>query len=291
MRSDGSLNTDLIPDYYEFLDRNGVAGVFINGTTGEGPSLTQKEKKLQIDAWTTVGKRIKSMEVINLVGGTSYPECIDNAIYSKEAGVSAVAVIAPYFFRPADAAGLAEFIIRIGESVPGLPVYFYHIPSITGVYIPMAGLLKEIEGKLPNFSGVKYTNEDFMDFLACLKFGNGKYDMLWGRDECMLSALATGTKGFVGSTYNYAAPLYHGIIEAFERNDLQEAQRLQMISVNMISLLGKYGGIATGKAFMKYIGFDCGAFRLPVKNMTDRMYDDFAKDVRSLGMDDLFSKR
>lgn len=59
----------------------------------------------------------------------------------------------------------------------------------------------------------------------------------------------------------------------------------------MIRLLGKYGGIATGKAYMKYLGFDFGGFRLPVKNMTADMYDKFKGDVQALQMEHLFSKR
>ena len=63
-----------------------------------------------------------------------------------------------------------------------------------------------------------------MDFLSCLHFENGKYDMLWGRDENMLSALAVGAKGAVGSTFNYAAPLYYDLIDAFNKNDLKKAR-------------------------------------------------------------------
>ena len=69
--------------------------------------------------------------------------------------------------------------------------------------------------------------------------------MLWGRDENMLPALAVGAKGAVGSTFNYAAPLYHRLIEAFQSDDLDKARILQQKSIEMIGLLGKYGGIAT----------------------------------------------
>jgi N-acetylneuraminate lyase len=58
----------------------------------------------------------------------------------------------------------------------------------------------------------------------------------------------------------------------------------------MIELFGKYKGIATGKAYMKYVGLDCGRFRSPVKNMTEEMYDEFVNDVRDLEMDHWFSK-
>ena len=138
---------------------------------------------------------------------------------------------------------------------------------------------------MPNFAGVKYTHEDFMDFLSCLHFKNGKYDMLWGRDENMLPALSIGAKGAVGSTFNYIAPLYHNLIEAFNNGDLKTAALYQQQSIDLIRLLGKYGGIATGKAYMKLIGLDCGEFRLPVKNMSALNFEAFKKDVEGLNFD------
>jgi N-acetylneuraminate lyase len=121
-----------------------------------------------------------------------------------------------------------------------------------------------------------------MDFLSCLHFQNRKYDMLWGRDENLLSSLVLGCNGAVGSTYNYAAPLYFEIINAFKSNDLAKAQSLQQKSIDIISLLGKYGGIATGKSYMKIVGLDCGEFRLPVKNMTEREFKLFKEDTEKI---------
>ena len=121
-----------------------------------------------------------------------------------------------------------------------------------------------------------------MDFLSCIRFHGGKYDMLWGRDENMLPALSLGTKGAVGSTFNYAAPLYYELMDAFHNGDLEKAQELQQQSIDMIRLLGKYGGIATGKAYMKLIGIDCGEFRLPVKNMTAEQFQAFSRDAEEL---------
>ncbi|HNX93486.1 MAG TPA: dihydrodipicolinate synthase family protein, partial [Syntrophomonas sp.] len=102
--------------------------------------------------------------------------------------------------------------------------------------------------------------------------------------------ISTGCRGAVGSTYNYAAPLYLSLIDSFNNGDLHFARQLQHISIKMISLLGKYGGMATGKAFMKYAGLDCGKSRCPVKNMTDEDYMRFLQDVRALKMDNYFSK-
>jgi len=285
----GELNYGVIPEYYRFLEKNGVIGAFINGSTGEGPSLANKEKQLQAEAWAGCLKQAGKVRIINLVGGTSYSECIENAVMSKELGLSAIAVVAPYYYKPATADSLAEFVARIGESVPEMPVYFYHIPSLTGVYFPMVTFMAKISRILQNFAGIKYTNEDLMDFMQCLDFEGGKYDLLWGRDENILSALVLGCKGAVGSTYNYAAPLYIKLVEAFNRGDIDMARKLQRLSVDMIELLGKYGGMGTGKAFMRYVGLDCGKFRIPVRNLTDEMYTEFVRDVNSLDIEDLFS--
>ena len=114
--------------------------------------------------------------------------------------------------------------------------------------------------------------------------------MLWGRDENILPALAIGAKGAVGSTFNYAAPLYHNLIDAFNSNDLKTAQALQQQSIDMIALLGKYGGIATGKAYMKLIGLNCGEFRLPVKNMNEKEFELFKRDIEQLNFNSFCSR-
>ena len=58
----------------------------------------------------------------------------------------------------------------------------------------------------------------------------------------------------------------------------------------MIRLLGKYGGIATGKAYMKLIGIDCGEFRLPVKNMSSAEFELFKKDTEQINFNSFSSR-
>jgi N-acetylneuraminate lyase len=289
MDDQGKLKLERIPDYYDLLSDNGVAGAFINGTTGEGPSLTQKERRDQAEKWADCYHSGGKVRIINLVGGTSYQECIDNAIHSFESGLSAIAIVGPYYFRPSDENELAEFCARIGESVPAMPVYYYHIPVFTGIHFPMYVFLKKISDMLPNFAGIKFTHEDLLDFQLCLNFKGRTYDLLWGNDYSFLAALALGCRGGIGSTYNYAAPLYLKLIREFKSGNLEEAAILQEMSVRMIRLLGKYGGMGVGKAFMRYIGFECGKYRSPVKNISEETYVEFKKDVTMLNMDHLFS--
>lgn len=283
MRENGSVAYDLIPKYYHLLKQNNVQGAFICGSTGEGVSLTAKEKWLVTEAWADCTRQDPDFKIMLLLGGTSIGECQELAIKANKLSIHSISFTAPFYFKPSNAQTLAKICMEVASVVPEMPFYYYHIPVLNGVDIPMYDLLKEIDGHLPNFCGIKYTHEDFMDFQSCLSFKNGKYDMLWGRDENMLSALAVGAEGAVGSTFNYAAPLYYELIQAFNDNQFDKARQLQLQSIEMIRLLGKYGGIATGKSYMKLLGFDCGKFRLPVNNMSIKEFELFVKDAESIG--------
>ncbi len=285
MDSNGNINVAVIPEYYKFLKSNGVSGAFICGSTGEGVSMTMEEKKAVTETWAACTSGDKNFKVMTLVGGNSLADCKDLAKHARKNGIYAVSFTSPSYFKPADVTLLAQMCVEIAAVVPDMPFYYYHVPVLTHVNFLMIDLLKEISDKIPNFAGVKYTHEDFMDFLLCLRYENGQYDMLWGRDENMLPALALGAKGAVGSTFNYAAPLYNDLINAFEDHDLEEAQRLQQKAIEMISLLGKYGGLPVGKAYMKLAGIDCGGFRLPFRNMSPNQFENFKLDVSKLGFD------
>jgi N-acetylneuraminate lyase len=130
-----------------------------------------------------------------------------------------------------------------------------------------------------------------MDYLSCVHLDNGRYDILWGRDESFLAALSCGATGAVGSTFNYAAPLYLQIMYAFSAGEFASARKLQQQSIDMIQLLGKYGGLGTGKVFMRNVGLDCGQFRLPVNNLSHEQALAFRKDLDALGFNEYCSRR
>ena len=281
MHSDGTLHLELIPLYRDMLVSNGVTGAFICGSTGEGVSLTFEEKKKVFAAWGNCAKK-DGFKVLPLLGGNCIAECIELAQYAKLVGLDAVSFTSPSYFKPSSIQVLADCCKEIADAVPDMPFYYYHIPVLTGLHFSMYELLRVIDHQIPNFAGIKYTHEDFMDFQSCMHFANGKYNMLWGRDENLLPALSLGAVGAVGSTYNYAAPLYLSLMDAFAQGDLEQATQLQQQAIDMIRLLGKYGGMGTGKAFMKQIGLDCGGFRLPVKNMSPSQYQAFQEDLNSI---------
>lgn len=274
----GELNTTVIPEYANFLYKNGNKGVFINGTTGEGASLTFDEKQILMTEWARYNA--PDFKVIAMVAGTSQKEGIALTKLAGETGIYGISVNAPYYVKTGTVTDLIDFMEPIAAAAPELAFYFYHIPLLSGVYLPMQELLEQAGRRIPNFAGIKYTHNDLMEFNLCLRYDNYRYDILWGWDEMLLAGLSMGAKGGVGSTYNFAAPLYLELINRFETKDLERALHLQEKSIDLISLYPRYGGAATGKTILKIAGIDCGDFRPPGKILSDNQRKELWTDLQ-----------
>lgn len=275
-KGNGDLDVERIATQQRYYKDNGISGAFVAGTTGEGSALTFEEKKLLFKEWSQY--RDENFSIIGFLGGTSTRECIELAEYAQECGLNAVAMTAPYYQKASGVHDLALTLAEVSASVPNMPFYYYHIPCLTHVGFMMYDLLQEVDGMIPNFAGIKYTFENMMDYQLCLNFKDRKYNIMWGRDEMLLEALAIGADTFIGSTYGYNAPIYHAIIEAFRNGNVGEAARLQNEANKIILLLGKYGNGA-GKAFMKATGMDLGPVRNPFHTLNEEEYSSFMKDL------------
>lgn len=92
----------------------------------------------------------------------------------------------------------------------------------------MLDLLKAVDGRIPNFAGIKYTYESLYEYNQCRMYKDGKYDMLHGQDETILPSLAQGgARGGIGGTTNYNGRELVGIIEAWNRGDIETAREKQ----------------------------------------------------------------
>jgi N-acetylneuraminate lyase len=265
---DGSVNLEVVRPYAEMLYKNGVSGAFVNGTTGEGLSMTVKERCGLAEHWAAAAP--DGFRIIVHVGHTCQAESRAMATHAMEIGVDAIAEIGPVFFRPATVEALADYCAVTAASAPGLPYYYYHMPSMNQVNLPMAEFLKVASSAIPNLGGIKYTYEDLADYERCKAFDNGKYDILFGRDEILLDGLMRGAQGTVGSTYNAFASLYLELIKAFHAGGLDEARRLQAISADICRILYETGGFGSAlKSVMSMIGLDLGEMRRPQVNLSD----------------------
>lgn len=281
-RADGSLNLDAIPAYAALLRDNQVRAAFVCGTTGEGLSMTLAERMAVAERWKQVAT--ERLAVIVHVGHTCLEDARTLAAHAQKIGATAISTIAPCFFKSRNNDELVAWCGAIAAAAPGLPFYYYHIPSMTGVALPVAEFLAKADGRIPSLVGVKFTFEDLPDYAASVRYGDGKYDVLFGRDELLLEGLENGAHGAVGSTYNYAAPLYLRLMEALRAGDRARARALQDAAIRMIATCSGAGvtHLAATKALMATVGVDCGPVRLPLQALS---VERLAKLRRDLGAD------
>ncbi|MCX6942453.1 MAG: dihydrodipicolinate synthase family protein [Verrucomicrobia bacterium] len=262
--ADRSINLDVIPTYARFLRENGVSAAFVCGTTGEGLSLTLEERLAVSAKW--VESADKSLPVIVHVGHTCLEDARKLTAHAAKIGAAAVSALAPMFFKPRNTDELVDWCEAVASAAPSLPFYYYNIPSMTGVTFPVAEFLAKAAERIPTLVGVKYTYEDFPDYGACVTAAAGRFDILFGRDELLLEGWKAGARGAVGSTYNYAAPLYLRVLAAHQKGDAATARKLQDTAIKMIAICNGVGvtHLAASKALMAMLGVDCGPVRLPL---------------------------
>lgn len=264
---EGKVDIQLIHRIVDKLVTDGVVGVFVCGTNGEGLSLSIEERKQIAEAYVkSANKRLK---VFVHVGHSSVDEAKKLAAHAGEIGADAISAVSAFYFKPASVEVLVDCMAEIAEAAPKLPFYYYHMPAITGVNIDVLTFLELGAQRIPTLAGVKYTANTLHDYQRCLHYAGDRFDILFGYDELLLPALSIGARGAVGSTYSFAAPMYKKVMDLFHEGKINEAEQWQYRCVQMIGALSKYSPIPTQKAILKLLGIDLGGCRLPLKGLKE----------------------
>jgi N-acetylneuraminate lyase len=277
----GTLALDQIPALAASLHRNQVGAAFVCGTTGEGCSMTTDERRQVAAAWRKATP--PGLKLTVHVGHLSLGDSRELARHAAEIGADAIAAIAPGFFKPANAATLVAWCAEVAAAAPDLPFYYYHMPAMTGVTVSVEDFLRAAQNRIPNLVGIKFTHENLADYAASQKFENARFSMLFGRDEILLSGLRLGAPGAVGSTYNYAAPLYQRIMQAFAAGNQASAEQDQRRAQEFIDVMNRSGGLPAGKAIMKLVGLDCGPVRLPLTSLDAAQQEKLRQQLEAIG--------
>ncbi|XP_077934209.1 N-acetylneuraminate lyase isoform X4 [Halichoerus grypus] len=229
MTEHGEINFSVIGQYVDYLvEEQGVKNIFVNGTTGEGLSLSVSERRQVAEEWVAKGRN-KLDQVVIHVGALSLKDSQELARHAAEIGADGIAVIAPFFLKPTNKDILINFLKEVATAAPALPFYYYHIPALTGVKIRAEELLDGIQDKIPTFQGLKFSDTDLLDFGQCVDQNRQQqFAFLFGVDEQLLSALvmgATGAVGFGVSQTKAIMTLVSGIPMGPPRPPLQKASR------------------------------------------------------------------
>jgi N-acetylneuraminate lyase len=281
--SSGEMNLAVVEKQAEHLIRNGVNTAFIAGSTGESHSLTLDERLALSKRWGEVIKRTPLRLIVH-VGSNCLSDARTLAAQAKQVGASAIAALSPSYFKPATLDLLIACCADIAGAAAELPFYFYDIPVLTGVQCSMPDFLAQAGERIPSLAGIKFTNLDLMSYQRCLHVKDGGFDIPWGVDETFLAAMALGAKAAVGSSFNFGAAIYHRMMDAHSKGQLAEAQAEQFKSVQLITLLAKYGYMPAAKALMGILGVEVGPARLPHPNLKLSQVAELQNELEQSGL-------
>ena len=258
---DGKVNFPMMERLLQRQMDAGITSVVVCGTTGESPTLSDKEK-------LELFRRCKafvddSMLLICGTGSNDTQHALELSVAAQEAGADALLVVSPYYNK-ANPEGLYAHYLSIAHAVH-LPVILYNVPGRTGVDIPVS-VYKRLS-HIPNIAGVKEASTDIVK-IARIRMACGGDLPIWsGNDDQAVAAMALGAQGVISVLSNVAPLETQAMARAALAGDFDTASELQCGMLPLIDALFSEVNPIPVKAAMEIIGFDCGKCRLPLAGM------------------------
>ncbi len=217
----------------EHILAGGVHGLFILGTSGEGPSLSYRLRRELIDrVCRQVAGRVP---VLVGITDTAYVESLSLARHAAAAGAQAV-VLAPPYYMPEGQPELREYLGHLVPELP-LPLFLYNMPPLTKVAFGLDTVVWAMDQA--GVMGMKDSSGDLGYFHAVLQRMPRRPDwsLLIGPEEMMVESVLLGGFGGVSGGANVFPRLYVRAYEAAMTDDLDRAreghQRILRVSESL----------------------------------------------------------
>jgi 4-hydroxy-tetrahydrodipicolinate synthase len=221
----------------DHLLAGGVHGLFLLGSTGEGPSLSyQLRRELVERAGEVVAGRVP---VLVGITDTSFAEAVQMAEWAADCRADAVVAAPPCYFTPSQAE-LADYFARLAAAAP-LPLFLYNMPSHTKVAIDVDTVARLLD--VPGIVGLKDSSAQMIYFhrVRQLTAAWPAYTLLMGPEELLADAVLLGGHGGICGGANLAPALYVGLYEAARQGDLDRVRSLHDRVIHLSNALYTLG--------------------------------------------------
>src|SRR5690606_14839409 len=277
---DGTLDLEKITPLVDKLIGDGVNGFYLMGSTGEGVSIKLEQRLAITEAYfEAINNRVP---IIVNVTHSSYEASADLSRHAVQMGADAISATAPSYYGISGINQLIYALEKITDCQDQVPFIYYHIPGKTGLNFKMHHFLGQLENRIPQLGGIKYTAASMDDFMICKENFGDRYKMFFGVDELFLPALAMEADTFIGSTYNFMLPYYKTIMKNYGTENHRLALDNYHKVVEIINAFLKFDGLASQKAILKMIGFDYGQPIAPILPLTNDEYKRLEQNLESL---------
>jgi 4-hydroxy-tetrahydrodipicolinate synthase len=259
-REDGSIDFDVFARLCTDLVENGSDGLVVAGTTGEAPTLTDREKlELFATAVDTVGERAT---IVAGTGGNDTAHSVHVTREAEELGVDAYLVVTPYYNKPPPR-GIVGHFAAIAE-VTDRPIVVYNIPQRVVINIEPETIAELAE--IPNVTAVKQATTDLDQARRIVELG---LDLYAGNDDLILPFLELGGVGGVSVFTHVVGPQVKELIRRFKAGDRDGAHELGRELEPLVEALSVTTNPIPIKAALNLTGREVGGLRLPLVEATE----------------------
>ena len=222
LRARDELDAAGLERLIEHILNGGVSGLFILGTTGEGPSLSYR---LRRDLITQTCRQVRGrVPVLVGITDTAFVESVSLARHAADAGADAL-VLAPPYYLPEGQPELQEYLEHLVAQLP-LPLFLYNMPALTKVQYELECLCRAMD--IPGIVGLKDSSNNmsyFKDVLGLLKH-RPDWTLLVGPEERLAESVRAGGHGGVNGGANLFPKLYVQLYQAARTGDSSRSQQL-----------------------------------------------------------------
>lgn len=273
---DRSLDLQGAARLAEHLVDNGCDGLVLNGTTGESPTTSDREKEWLVRA---VGEAVGSRAtVIAGVGTNDTAHTVELARQAEKAGAHGLLAVTPYYNKPPQE-GLVSHFVTVADATE-LPVMLYDIPSRTGVALATDTLVR-----LAAHPRI-VANKDAKGDLLGASWVMARSDLAYysGEDALNLPLLSVGAVGVVSVTGHVCAGRIDMMIACHQAGDVQTALRLHQEMLPVVTGLFRTQGVILTKAALSQLGLPAGPVRPPLVDATEAELAQLVLDLADGGV-------
>uniref|UniRef100_A0A7G3AFE5 N-acetylneuraminate lyase n=1 Tax=Lutzomyia longipalpis TaxID=7200 RepID=A0A7G3AFE5_LUTLO len=218
--SSQSINYAVIDPYAKWLKNKGIQGVLVNGTTGEGMSLSVPERQGVAEEWQKACKKY-GMTLMVQVGGAPFVDVAELAKHAEELEVDAILCLPELYFRPKNEKDLVRYIGNVSKYCSRTPLLYYHFPMMSKVEVSMPKFLDLAEQEIENIVGIKFSSPDLAEGSACLK--SNRFIFL-GNNMIFCGALAQGFDCSIMTSLNICPELAIEIFQSIKKGRHHQCQ-------------------------------------------------------------------
>lgn len=264
MNENQEIDWEGVKNNVNYFIEQGVAGIIINGSTGEFVSLTKDEKFRMVE---TVVKEVNGR--IPVMVGTASETTKETIEYTKQAeanGAEAALIINPYYCKPKEEEIYFHFKEVAKET--NLPIMLYNNPGLSGIDMSTELMLR-LGRDCENITHVKESSGDIQKARDLAREGKGDIEVFCGAEELVMESYFVGATGWVSVAGNIVPKLVTDMFNHFQKGEIDKAWDINDRILPLCKFLegsGKYVQIV--KRAMELNGQAGGPSRYPRLGLT-----------------------